>query len=67
MLSFIVIVNTRTWSLVLFVWNNVLVFDVATACEISGLIAGLVSISGVSNISDNMQFIEHGKSSSIHS
>ena len=58
-------VATGTWSLVLFTWNNPLVADVNGSCTISALEAGLASISGVLNISDDIQFLDHDKSNSI--
>ena len=47
------------------IWNKVLVVDVAGALTISGTAARLVSIPGLLNISDIMQFFDHGKSNFI--
>ena len=41
--------------MVLFVWNNALVVNIAGVCALGGPEAGLPSISGVLNISDNIQ------------
>ena len=51
--------------MVLFIWNNALVANVAGALAIVGLETGRESISGALNISDYTQSFDHNKSSSI--
>ena len=61
MLSFIDKVTTGTQNLVLFIWNNPLVVDVSGACVVGGTATGLAATSGELNISDIIQFFDHGQ------
>ena len=65
MLVFIDKVINGTSSLASFIWNVVPVVNVASLAGTGELASGLVGTSRVLDISDVIQFFDHGKLSSI--